>query len=57
MKGSILAHQRMDPTDCRRGSWDPVDPWSADGGRVYATAVNTLCLEIYYRYERVFGVR
>jgi hypothetical protein len=57
MKTSILAHQRMDPTDCRHGSWDPVDPWSADGGRVYATAVNTMCLEVYYRYDRVFGIR
>ncbi len=26
------------------GSWDPVDAWSADGGRVYATA--TLCLTL-----------
>ena len=57
MKGAILAHQRMDPTDDRYGSWDPVDPWGADGGRVYATAINTLSLEVYYRYDRVFGVR
>ncbi len=56
MTTSIVAHQRMDPTDDRRGSWDPVDPWSAEGGRVYATAVNTLNLEVYYRYK-VFGTR
>ena len=26
------------------GSWDPVDPWSALGGRVYTTALATLAL-------------
>ena len=26
------------------GSWDPVDPWGEDGGRVYATAMMTLAL-------------
>lgn len=38
-----------------RGSWDPVDAWSSEGGRVYATALGCLCLEAYYRYGRVFG--
>ncbi len=28
-----------------RGSWDPLDPWGADGGRVYSTAMMALCLE------------
>jgi hypothetical protein len=28
-----------------RGSWDPIGPWGAWGGRVYATAMMTLCLE------------
>ncbi len=35
------------------GSWDPVrntDPWCAEGGRVYCTAMATLCLEVYYRF-------
>ena len=31
------------------GSWDPVSAWSADGGRVYTTALAVLCLETYYR--------
>jgi hypothetical protein len=53
MKGSIVAHQHLDRSDDRYGSWDPVDPWAADGGRVYATAVNTLSLEVYYRYARL----
>jgi hypothetical protein len=57
MKEAIVAHQRLDRQDCRYGSWDPVDPWSPDGGRVYATALNALCLEVYYRHVRVFGTR
>jgi len=34
------------------GSFDPVDEWSIAGGRVFATALNALTLEVYYRYER-----
>jgi hypothetical protein len=34
----------------RAGSWDPLDRWSKIGGRVYQTALCTLCLEVYYRY-------
>lgn len=34
------------------GSWNPVGEWCIAGGRVYATAINALTLEIYYRYER-----
>ena len=32
------------------GSWAPIDRWTFDGGRVAATALNTLTLETYYRY-------
>lgn len=32
------------------GSWDPNDPWGRYGGRIYSTALATLCLEVYYRY-------
>jgi hypothetical protein len=39
------------------GSWDPVDPWGGDGGRVYSTAIMVLCLESYFRYGRVLGAR
>jgi hypothetical protein len=45
--------QRMGGDDCADGSWDPIDEWGLSGGRVYATAINALTLEIYYRYERV----
>jgi hypothetical protein len=34
------------------GSWDAADIWCADG-RVATTAMATLCLEVYYRYERL----
>lgn len=32
------------------GSWDPKGKWAGIGGRIYSTAVSTLCLEVYYRY-------
>jgi len=35
------------------GSWDPVDAWGSVGGRVYATAINALTLEVFYRYQRI----
>jgi hypothetical protein len=57
MESELLAHQVKDETQDEHGSWDPVDPWSAEGGRVYATALNCLCTEVYYRYPRVFGVK
>ena len=37
---------------CEDGSWNPVGEWCLAGGRVYATAINALTLEIYYRYKR-----
>jgi len=32
------------------GSWDPNTQWDSYGGRVYATALATLCLEAFYRF-------
>jgi hypothetical protein len=32
------------------GSWDPDPVWGGHGGRVYATALSALTLEIYYRH-------
>jgi hypothetical protein len=58
MNDSMVANQRMDGTYCGfKGSWDPVDPWGPDGGRVYSTAVLAMCLEVIYRYDKVFGAK
>ena len=38
------------------GSWDPHGPGSAEGGRVYMTAMHALCGELWYRYDKVFSV-
>jgi len=56
MKTSLLDHQRLEKDRCEYGSWDPIDPWSSEGGRVYATAMNCLTMEVYYRYP-LLGVR
>ncbi|MFI5402988.1 MAG: prenyltransferase/squalene oxidase repeat-containing protein [Planctomycetota bacterium] len=32
------------PKGARAGSWDPIDPWGEDGGRVYSTALMALSL-------------
>ncbi len=57
MKTAIVDHQRVEPNRDEIGSWDPMDPWAPEGGRIYATTLNCLCLEVYYRYGRVFGTR
>ena len=38
------------------GSWDPKAPWGPYGGRVFSTAVSTLCLEVYYRFLPLYQV-
>ena len=55
MNAAVLATQRDGGN--ADGSWDPLDAWGSDGGRVYATAMMVLCLEAYYRYARVLGGR
>ena len=35
------------------GSWDPVGAWGSAGGRVYATAINCLTLQVWTRYQRI----
>lgn len=54
---AIVKHQHMKGSGSRTGSWDPLCAWGEDGGRVYSTALLTMCLEVYYRYDRVFGVK
>lgn len=36
------------------GSWDPNGKWAGIGGRLYSTAVSTMCLEVYTRYLRIY---
>jgi hypothetical protein len=55
MKNVLVKNQNTASTGCRNGSWEPADRWSRQGGRVYATAINALTLEVYYRYANVFG--
>ncbi len=57
MKKALVPHQNGKRTGCRKGSWEPVGRWSKEGGRVYATAINALTLEVYYRYANVFTGR
>ncbi len=47
---ALLGRQRRGGGD--DGSFDPTDRWGEAGGRVYATAVAALALEVYYRLER-----
>lgn len=39
------------------GSWDPRGKWAGIGGRLYSTAVSTMCLEVYYRFLRIYQAR
>ncbi len=48
MQRQLLQLQRTDGH--LAGSWDPDTVWGSYGGRVYSTAMATLCLEVYYRY-------
>ena len=58
MDDAIVGTQRKDTTYCEyKGSWDPKGPWGHDGGRVYSTAVLAMCLQVYFRYDRVFGTK
>ena len=58
MKGAIVKNQHPKGSGARTGSWDPIGIWGrAYGGRVFSTALMTMSLEVYYRYDRVFGVK
>ena len=55
MKPAVLDWQREKGT--LRGSWDADGPLDETRGRVYRTALMTLCLEVYFRYAQVLGAR
>jgi hypothetical protein len=48
VRDSLVSSQRQQGEEA--GSWDPRRPWGDYGGRVFSTAMSTLCLEVYYRY-------
>lgn len=49
LQQTLLAKQLK--TGQERGSWPADGVWSGYGGKVYSTAMATLCLEVYYRYQ------
>jgi hypothetical protein len=52
MKPGMLNNQCKGSTKEKGGSWNPSkDHTGKHGGRVMMTALCTLCLEVYYRYE------
>jgi hypothetical protein len=56
MVDALLALQDHKERACSNGGWIIPDRWSYAGGPLYATAINVLTLEVYYRYQNAFGV-
>ena len=55
LRDALTPHQKQNKDGCAAGSWSSDDDkWGFDGSRVYATAINALTLEVYYRYPNVF---
>lgn len=48
LRDSLIDEQRA--RGHQAGSWDPKPPWGPYGGRIFSTALSTLCLEVYYRF-------
>jgi hypothetical protein len=49
LRDMLISQQRKQGT--MAGSWDPKGKWAGIGGRLYSTALSTMCLEVYYRYQ------
>jgi len=39
------------------GTWDPHDEWEGRGGRIYASSLRLLMLEVYYRHLPLYQLR
>jgi hypothetical protein len=52
LKPTLLKLQHQSGTDA--GSWPANGVWGGYGGTVYATAMATLNLEVYYRYLPIY---
>lgn len=53
MKNTLIENQRRGGDE--NGSWDPVGDYTEHMGRIGQTALATLCLEVYYRYDPIYG--
>lgn len=51
LRDALVPHQRDDGNFA--GSWDPIDVWGEDGGRIYTTALAILSLSAPHRYAEV----
>jgi hypothetical protein len=49
LQAALLPLQRRE-SSLLNGSWDPDPVWGGHGGRVYATAMAAMTLEVYYRH-------
>ena len=49
---TLVKNQHPKGSGARAGSFDPVGPWQFEGGRIYSTALLTMCLQARYRFER-----
>jgi hypothetical protein len=54
LRNHLVDDQRT--TGHAAGSWDPKAPWGPYGGRVFSTALSTLCLEVYYRFLPLYQI-
>jgi len=50
LNAALMDSQRKAP-HAEAGSWDPIDPWSAEGGRAYSTAMAVMALLAEVRFE------
>jgi hypothetical protein len=48
---ALVAGQQAIVESCDQGSWDAIDAWGGEGGRVYMTAMACLCLSAPHRYD------